>query len=146
MTTSNTLSNVQVSLMRFCTDFAAAHSGFTFVNFDAHADETTVPDGDLIGPSGLSLQFSGKLVEIKVMIGLATFSDTNLFRLNNTMGEMLELLRPEQRLRVYDSETGVDVGWMLILDGTQLLPVGGSAGRPLQYVMIDLVTSLNFEA
>ncbi len=146
MTTSNTLSNIQASLIRFCMDFIVTHPDMIFVNYDAHADETTVPPGDLIGPSGLSLTFDEQLIDINLMFGVATDIDTNLFRLNNLMGQLLELLKPTKKIRVLDSESGVELGWMVVQNGTRLLPIGGSKVKPLQYIMVRLGTSETFKS
>lgn len=147
--TSNTLSNIQASLMRFCNDFVDAQALLSvtleFVNFDAHADEATIPNGDLIGIAGLGLVFDDSLIDIQAMVGLSTEGDTNLFRLSNLMGQLLELLRPECLIRVYDSESGDDIGWMVIKNGTRLMPVGGATAKPLQYVIIELATSVSFQ-
>ncbi len=34
-------------------------------------------------------------------------------------------------LKLFDSTTGVEKGWMIVKNGTNVLAVGGSAARPL---------------
>lgn len=138
---SNLLSNVQASVMRFCTDFIDTHPGLVFVNFDAHADETTAPKGDLIGYSALALNLDEKIVEVQVLFGIATQEDMNLFRLNKGMGELLELLKPTSRIKLFDVDSGDSVGWMVIQNGTRLFPIGGTSTRPLQYIQISMLSS-----
>ncbi len=143
---SNHMSNIHASLMRFCNDFCEDRRGLSFVNFDAHANIDTIPDGDLVGYAGLSVSFRAQTIDLKVMIGLSTEGDTNLFRLNQYIGEMVQMILPTKKIRVLDSESGQDIGWMIVQDNTTVLPVGGSDARPLQYVMLELLTSLNFQA
>lgn len=137
---SNLLSNVQSSLMRFCTDFIATQTDLKFVNFDAHADDSTAPDGDLMGYAGLSIELDESVMQIEVLFGVATQTDTNLFRLNKAMGELLELLKPTKKLRLLDADTGDEVSWMIVQNGTVLLPVGGKGSRPLQYIKVSLLS------
>ena len=138
---SNLLSNIQVSVMRFCTDFIEAHPELTFVNFDAHADESTAPPGDLLGYSALALNIDERIVEVQVLFGISTQSDMNLFRLNKGMGELLELLMPTRRINLFDADSGDSVGWMVIQNGTRLFPIGGTSARPLQYIQIMMLAS-----
>lgn len=138
---SNLLSNIQVSVMRFCADFIDTHPELTFVNFDAHADDTTAPPGDLMGYSALSLNIDERVVDVQALFGISTQSDMNLFRLNKGMGELLELLKPTCRIKLFDADSGDSVGWMVIQNGTRLFPIGGTSVRPLQYIQISMLSS-----
>ena len=145
MTISNTMSNLQASLFKFANDFASTKPGVTFINFDAHANEETAPPGDLVGPSGFAFDLEDNMIEVNVMFGVATESDTNLFRLSNLMGQLVELLKPTKRIRVIDSETGEDLGWMVVQGRVRVFPVGGSKAKPLQYVAVNLATNVAFQ-
>lgn len=136
--------NLHASLLRFCADFAEQFPGMTALNFDAHADESTIPANDVIGMSGLAFRVQEHMIHTTVMFGLSTVEDTNLFRLTAQMDALFELLLPTKRIRVYDADSGADVGWMVVEDGTSVMPVSGSTTRPLQYVLVSLSTSLSF--
>ncbi len=135
------LSDIHSSLLRFCADFAANYPGMSVVNFDAHADESTVPNTDVIGISSLSVKASSQLITVKGMFGLSTVDDTNLFRLVSLMDDLYDKLLPTRILQIYDAVTGADNGILVVEDGTNMLPVGGSIARPLQFVMISMAST-----
>lgn len=143
--TANTMSNLQASIFKFMNDFCESESNFTFVNFDAHANEQTAPPGDLAGPAGFAFDIDENLVEVQVLFGVATESDTNLFRLSAVMGRLVELVKPAKRIRVIDADDGTDLGWMVVTGKVKVLPVGGSQAKPLQYVMLKLTSNLAYQ-
>ena len=138
------LRDIHASLLRFCADFSERYPGMAVENFDAHADESTIPKSDIVGLSGLSIALDDSFVSTKLMIGISTLDDMNLFRLMDRMDVLLDRLKPTQRLPVYDADTGIEKGWMIVENGTTLMPVGGSKARPLQYILISLATNLSF--
>lgn len=135
--------NLHASMLRFCADFASVR-GLAPVNFDAHADETTIPDGALVGMSGLSWDVDDHFLSVNVMFGVSTKDDTNMMYLITILDELYELLLPTKRIRAYDADTGQEIGWFVINNGTRALPVGGSAVRPLQHIMVSLLSTVTF--
>lgn len=144
--TSNTMSNLQSSLLKFINDFTLTQPGFVFVNFDDHANEETAPPGNLIGPMGFGFEIEDQFISVEQLFGVATESDTNLFLLNNTMGQLVELLKPTKRIRIVDSENGVDLGWMVVRGKLRVMPVGGSSAKALRYVAVNLLTAIDYTA
>lgn len=141
------LRDIHASILRFCAEFAEGYSepAMDAINIDAHSDETTIPNTDIVGMSGLSIDVDEHVVGIKVMIGLGTLDDTNLFRLMAQMDALFDKLLPTKNIKVYDADTGEEKGSMVILNGTRMLPVGGTEARPLQYVMVSLLTTRTFD-
>lgn len=135
------LRNIHSSLLRFCSDFAINYQGMEVVNIDAHADESTVPDADFVGISGMSIDVDEHAVGVKVMFGISTLDDTNLFRMIDRMDVLFDKLLPTRTLIVYDADTGVKVGDLIVTNGTRMMPVGGSEARPLQYIMVSLLSN-----
>ena len=133
--------DVQVSCLKFCNDFSLKHPGMQAENFDAHADESILPMSDLVGLSSLSLVLDDKMAAISLMIGISTLVDTNLFRLSALVDELLQSLVPTNKIKLFDADTGIEKGWMVVQNGTRVLAVGGSSARPLQYVSLNLLTS-----
>lgn len=135
--------NLHASMLRFCSDFAAAN-GLTAVNFDAHADESNLPIGDLVGISGLSWEVDDSMLSVQVMFGVSTKDDTNMFRLIEHFDKLFELVLPTKRISAYDADSGEEIGKFVSLNGTRALPVGGSTARPLQFVMVALESTVTF--
>lgn len=137
------ISDLYASIFRFCDDFKvkqeALGRALSVVNFDAHADEANLPQGDLIGISGFSATTS-TFTSVTVMFGICTQDDTNLFRLVAMISEVYESLKPTSVHTVYDSSTGNARGIMNVVDEIQLLPVSGNIARPLQYIAVQFVT------
>jgi hypothetical protein len=143
MSSSNLVRNLHASLLKFCNDFAEENN-IASVYFDAHADESTLPPGDLIGMSGLSWEVDEHFLSVNVMIGISTNEDTNLFRLLGLVGSLFELVLPEKKISAYDADSGEVIGVFVVRNGTRALPVGGSSARPLQYIMVGLESTVTF--
>jgi hypothetical protein len=134
--------DIDASIKRFCVDWGTAQSSpLEYEDFDAHADENTVPEGDLIGTSGLSLSTSHPFVDVDVMIGVATEGDTNLFRLRELVARLFQRLQPMKTIDVLDFQTGEKKGLLIVQDGVRVLPVGGDSSRPVQFVMVGFKTN-----
>lgn len=132
------------SILRLCDDFKEAQAlegrPLSVINFDAHADENTLPRSDVIGISGFSLE-TDVFTTMTVMVGICTVDDTNLMRLMELIDALYDKLQPDTKHDVYNPNTGVVKGFMNVLDGIQLMPVSGSLARPLQYIAVRFATS-----
>jgi hypothetical protein len=135
--------NVHASMLRFCADFAEANQ-LTVVNFDAHADESTIPASNIVGMSGLSLDVDDHILSVNIMFGISTKDDTNMFELIRLLDPLFELLLPTKKIRAYNADTGEQTGWFVVQNGTRVLPVGGSVARPLQHIMVGLLSTVTF--
>lgn len=138
------LANINASLLRFCAEFADAHPNMEVVNFDAHADEGTLPKSDVVGLSSVSISVDENLCSVDLLFGVSTREDTNLFRLNQYMAELFEMVLPEEHISLYDAYSGLELGTLVVTNGTRTLTIGGSSSRPLQYVMLNLVSTKTF--
>lgn len=136
--------NLHASILRFCSDFCAEHN-MTVVNFDAHADESTMPKGDAMGFMGLSWEVDDHFLDVNVMFGVSTVDDTNLFRMVEKIAHLFEKLMPEETISVYDADSGEVVGNLVLKNGTRALPVGGSTSRPVQHIMVGLASTVTFD-
>jgi hypothetical protein len=135
--------NLHASVLRFCSDFAETH-GLTSVNFDAHADDSSLPPGDVVGMSGLSWDVDDEILSVNVLFGITTQEDTNLFKLIEKMDLLFDLLLPTKLIPAYDADTGERIGEFVVRNGTKALPVQGTEARPLQFVMVGLVSTVTF--
>ncbi|MBD9544260.1 hypothetical protein IB276_32975 [Ensifer sp. ENS04] len=112
-----------------------------FVDWEAHANIHELPDQDLIGLTAVTLteeeveMFSGSFT-----IGISSFaSDKNLFRLRNYVGEAFARMRPLSKIPFYDAEACQQRGWLIITDGTTVMPMTKADARPLQFVQCAFV-------
>jgi hypothetical protein len=132
--------NVKVSLFKFCTTFGPT---LTLYNFDAYTANTTLPEADLIGLKGLSMDVNGHLLTIRTWVGVSTDeADINLFRLDPRAGDLFEALKPGTEIDALNADTGAVVGKLIVMDGTTLSPTFKASNRPLKFVEITLSTSL----
>ena len=135
--------NLQVSIQRFCADFAAAN-GCSFANFDSSWDEAELPRSDVCGPLGLTFELDEKLIEGSVQIGVTTLDDTNLLRLSGKIAKLTELLLPTNKIKLYDATTGAELGLLVIQNGTKVMPVAGNKARPVQFVGISFQSTVAY--
>jgi hypothetical protein len=112
---------------------------FEVYNFDAHADNTVLPDKHLIGVRDFSL-IHDQTIEIECMFGVGFKDDTNLFKLDAAMDRMLKHIIPTKRLPLVDAASGVQYGLMTSLSGLTVFPVDRTKVRPIQFVGVRLGT------
>lgn len=141
--------DIQASMLRFIADFAEAHgteaNPLTPVNMDAHADESTVPEGDLVCLAALAANVNDKVVGGTLLVGISTQDDTNLMRLSMLIDQLFDSVLPEKRISIYDADSGEVKGWTIVQNGTHVLAVMGE-DRPLQYIGLSFLSGLDFNA
>lgn len=127
---------VEKSLYKACKDFAAANSWTTTIyNFDAYSEKNDLPEGDLIGLNGYTLDADTDLITVRCRIGIATQHDQNLFRLSAMAGKLFQSFRPGHRIDVFDPEApSTKVGSLLIAAGTSISPVYQAVQKPLKFL------------
>lgn len=141
------VSNVTGSLARFCQDVIedlhaqGLSQNAQFLNFDFHADVHELPPTDLLGIIGLAIDEDDKEHTVTVGFCVTCFDDLNGFRHREIMAMLYERLRPEMTLTYYDAATAEELGWMVVIDGTSLLPVGRSEVRPFQFLQVAMKVS-----
>ena len=139
--------DLQVSLMRFCNDLKS-NFGATipeFINFDAAWDESQLPDSPVLGYMGLTFEVDDQFVEGSFQIGFTTKNDENLFLLSESINKILLRLLPTSKLKIYDATTGSEKGFMVVRNGTRVMPVAGSKTRPIQFVAVQFATTTTFK-
>lgn len=147
---SNTIfSDLHSSLLKFSTEMAEKISAITGVPvegvfLDAYADDETMPSGDFVGLTGLSVESDGNMLDGSFMIGFAVQTDKNLFRMVKGINEIFYALTPGNQVKVISAENGFIIGGLGITEGTRVMPVGGKAGRPVQLVVANFQTPSTF--
>ncbi len=122
------------SLYGILNDFATTHAWTVKqYNFDAFSENNKLPDGDLLGLHGLSMDVDNDLVTFMGMIGLATEDDENLFRLDDMSGRLAQHFRPKTQWSLKDS-AGVKIGTLTVGEGTSLSPVHRAQQKPLKFL------------
>ena len=114
-------------------------SSIMFVDWEAHANIEELPDTDLIGPTSLVvMEVSPQMFDVNFAIGVSTYStDENLFRLRWYVSQIFSRFRPMKQLKIYDSETAEEFGYLICADGTGAMPMTRSTTRPFQYVQVN---------
>jgi hypothetical protein len=145
----NLYRDLHASLLRFCSDFSTSFSDNvpSFINFDAAGDENSLPASDIIGPLALSFELDDHLLMGTVQIGYSTWGDANLFRLVERVDTLLELLKPTCRINVYDAtgEVTSPKGFIVIQNGTHVMPVIKGDTRPIQFIAIHFMATNTFK-
>lgn len=131
------------SLVKFIVDFAAAQSSPkpTFINFDAHAVMTSIPDNDVVGIANLAVTSKEKFFTVECGFGVSTTpkNDENLFRQVGLVDRLFARLQPEMKIPLLHSTTGVVLSQMVIVGDTEILPaLKGAEIRPAQFIMFSL--------
>lgn len=142
------LQSIRSSLMKFCQEqltqlktAGTLPSDASCILFDAHASAMALPAADVLGIEGLSVQQDGRIQHVQVMIGASTYNDTNLFKLTSVTDTLYEALQSPDSIPLCDPTTGTQIGLLVIQDGTRVLPVAREDSRPLQFVMVSLLST-----
>jgi hypothetical protein len=137
--------DIQASLFAFCKTFAddmrlADVTDMDLVKWDAHADIEELPEKDVIGPMGLTLDIRGGLVSGTAAIGIATLNDTNSFRLDAALGRLLNRLLPDSSIYLLDAITGAVYGNIKLKDLVQVLPPERTKTRAARAIAFEFVS------
>jgi hypothetical protein len=109
-------------------------------NFDAAADSAALPDNKhIFGQKDFSVVEEDGTVEIEVMIGVATYDDTNLIMLDKVMDIAFEMFRSGKQHALVDT-TGAITGRLTCKAGTTVFPVDRTKIRPRQFLGLRLGT------
>lgn len=140
----NHYANLQTSMLRFCADFKDDMLGEGFslstLNLDAHTDPEKWPDGDFIGVGEFTMEYQDRNVMLSAAFAISTVGDTNLFRMSKLINHLVNRLEPMQSFPVYGAETGLEVGKILVLDGTRVGAPLETKSQPIQPVMVRMAT------
>lgn len=121
------------------TQFSEHGFDLEIVDFDAHADDSTLPTKDLLGLSSFSAETDG-FTYVMVLVGVSTYNDFNLVRHREIISALYEKVRPESTHKVYNATTGAVKGFMKVDGGIKLMPISNSNARPLQFIAVAFAT------
>jgi len=108
-----------------------------FLDWDAHANIHELPNVDLVGPTAFGFIEDDKVISVNFSLGFSTYNDLNLFRLRAIGNVLFEALRPGSRFIYYNATAAVAVSYLVVTNGTTLLPVTRSETRPFQFVQVE---------
>ena len=138
--------NLRFSLIAFVQQFIQDAAGISpelaFIDFDANPRLNSLPEVDLAGMKGFSWQDNDGLAEVDVMIGITTLNDVSLMRHTDLMDRLTDLLLPERKIPVYngDASTLEEIGWMVVSQGTDVMPIIPAEVRQVQLISVHLLT------
>lgn len=142
------LKHMERSLWKFANDFMEELIGLglltdaEYLNWDAVANINELPQKDLFGPAGFACVEDDKTYQVTISFGIATLNDENLFRMSDAKDRLFDRLSVTNKIPIYDADTTDEIGWFVLLNGTQLSPVARTEVRPLQFVQCSMLASL----
>lgn len=141
----NLYSSITSSIIKSIENFREANfSTASYLDWDAHADISSLPEGDLCGPAGMGFSQEDAKITVAFSYGLCTVGDVNLFRLREAMGLLLAQFQPQTCIPLYD-ETGVKTKhWIMIKTPVTVNPISKAQVRSIQF--LTLVGLVDFGA
>jgi hypothetical protein len=130
--------DVQNSLLAYCANKAESFDGLKSIKFDAYGNPTLLPEDDLIGPFQFQITDEGQLMYVEAMLLVSTQNDTNLFRMDEIVDSVYADFRPGKTIPVYKADGSGQCGIFTVSEGTSVLPVEQSTGRPMKAVAVSL--------
>lgn len=135
---------VFLSLQRICAEHAEQmamlhNREVQPVYLDAHADDSTIPEVDIVTLGGISLIEDTGLVTVSALFGVSTLSDTNLHRMGLMFSNLFQKMLTGKTFPIWRSDA-LQKGRFTVREGSRALPVGGAGARPLQQVAVTMVT------
>lgn len=146
----NIILDPKFSLYAICNQFRQLPNvgDLDVINWDAHADEASLPEGDLIGIYQYGQEIGeGGLSYPSAMFVISTVDDNNLERLDRYFGELANLLRPGNTHPLYNVETEEIIGTLTVQEPVELFPVSktDSQSRPTQAMAAAFAADLSFQ-
>lgn len=141
MTEADLYDNVVSSLEKVVNDFRKEHMpDAEYVNWDAHAQLTELPQADCVGLAGVGLsEDDPKSYEIALGVAVSTWDDPGLYRLRKLMSKLRACFIPETRIQVYDHETAEPNCFMVCVVPLGIMPVGKAETRSVQAMEVRLL-------
>jgi hypothetical protein len=143
MITEDFYNDVVQSLMKFCKDIAeeAQQDGLSNTlrlhDWEAHAVEPELPEGDLIGPGAIGVEIGAdKIVTVQFAVGISSEMDVSMFRLRKIISRVFSRLQPETRLKLYSHAAAEPRSWMVVTAPVHAEPVTRSEQRVYQFVSV----------
>lgn len=138
------------SLLRFCTDFTLDMQGLGYdlevINFDAAGEAQTWPKKDVVGLGEFNFELDDGFIMVQAVFAVSTYEDTNNFRLNEQMNQILNRLLPGGRIKLFDGSSGRQRGFLVVRNGTRVAPPLSSQTRTVQPVMVSLISDQTLRA
>lgn len=132
------------SLLKFCSDFSASMKAqgveLKVMNLDAMGDPQEWPDQDVVGLAEFDFDLDDGTIEVSMMIAVSTVEDTNNFRLNQIINDLVNLLIPSRRINLYNATNGQLRGFMVVQNGTRVAPPMKTKTRAIQPIMVSLLS------
>lgn len=136
----NMFKNIEASLLRFCSQFAG-QEGISVLNMDAFTDEAQWPAEDFIGFGEFNLVVD-EFYNGECAFMVSTINDTNLFRMRDRTGQLLELLLPNSAIEVVDADTGEFIGSLLVKNGVTVGAPVRTKTQPIRPIMLGFTSNI----
>lgn len=134
------LVNVWASLVKYVKD---KYPSWEYIDWEDHANIEQLPASDCVGLNGLGAIADDETDTFSFSIAFSTWDDKNLFRLRAAIAAVYEDLRHSGKsLTLYDADSGLAIGKLVITAGTVLAPMGRAEARPYQLITATLKVAL----
>lgn len=127
------------SLIRFVNDQITTlrqsiSPGLTYVDWDSHGDLADVPKNDVVGIHAFSILDGDQLHETTFGITISTYNDENLMVMMDIADWFYNKLTVRQKLTLYDPNSGLVIGQIIMMLGTTTLPVERADTRSAMFI------------
>jgi hypothetical protein len=133
--------NVYQSVVKWVQDWRETQtvaSKLKYVNWDAHAELSELPEGNLVGPAMISLREEEEgIYLITFSIGVCVVSDPNHFTLTKMISELRGLLKPTTRMAVYDHDSTEPATWMVVVTPQEVSPPAKAEMRSVRFLNVQ---------
>lgn len=137
------LTNIRSSLIRMvANEIAAARADnlstdLAYLNLDEHAAVNEFPSNDVVGLWSFAVDEDPVSFTIHAAVGISTINDPGLFRHYELAARFFERLRGERKIEYVDADDGRIISWIVLVNGTNLMPMSRAEIRPIQFVMFS---------
>lgn len=145
--------DIWASLVSFCQSqiaelkLAGVSADLQYYDFDSFSGVTVIPNKDLIGLQGFSLDIEKQLVVVEVIFNVSTRDDdTYLTRHRKLLGHMLRVSLPGTQIPHVDALTGAPLGTLVIGANVSLFPIQRVLNRSSQGVGVELRSTVALKA
>lgn len=145
MKTRDLYRSIRASVIRFCADIGEEVSADIIpYDFDKTSVEENLPASDLIGPMELYMDSRQSTKMIGFKLTVSTLNDTDLDKLERTIGEVVDTLETSPSFPIRNHTTGDIMGTLALTRDYMVEPVGTfpSKTRAIQTVNVVCLSTL----
>lgn len=140
----NEYRDIQASLLRFCSEFAAETTQFgdtlIGINVDGYVSPEDWPEEAFVGPNEVQMDLSPEGISVTLAFVLSTPQDPGLYKMDKIFNRLVDRLVTGSRLKIYDAVAGTPRGHLIVNGPTRAGRVVSTMSQPAKPLFVSFLS------